>query len=290
MRLSGVLWILAFAALPLPSRADIVGICEFDTSKLSFRGSATDQAKCLLRPVKIRGAIGETLGELPANLSKLVGKPVQVSRDAIRSHLTTSGLTEADVGGSLDREISRAHGGSKHAPLARYFVIHDTSTPYYGEKPLPDDTDPSANKFSYYLPKKEAHLYTNRLPLAKDTILVMHSLDTPWRATTFEMTVGTPSKGLFIHIENVQARKRDPANKVKSNDNLAPKPGFTASQYEKLALFYVVASRRAGAWMIPAYHAVLDKGIGTHDDPQNFELNKFDQSIGQLLEKLTPQT
>ncbi len=46
------------------------------------------------------------------------------------------------------------------------------------------------------------------------------------------------------------------------NDNFAPEPGFTDAQYEKLALLYAVASRRSGSWMIPVYHAVLDKGIG----------------------------
>ncbi|MGH7126712.1 MAG: hypothetical protein ACREFI_20200, partial [Stellaceae bacterium] len=50
---------------------------------------------------------------------------------------------------------------------------------------------------------------------------------------------------------------------------------------------YIVASLRAGAWMIPAFHAVIDDGIyDKHDDPQNFEFEKFASAIDKLLIEL----
>ena len=65
------------------------------------------------------------------------------------------------------------------------------------------------------------------------------------------------------------------------NDFQAPVPGFTPAQYDALALVYVVASVRAGRWLIPAFHAVIDEGIrNKHDDPQNFELQAFADSLG----------
>jgi hypothetical protein len=39
--------------------------------------------------------------------------------------------------------------------------------------------------------------------------------------------------------------------------------------------------------MVPAFHAVIDEGIpDAHDDPQNFELAKFDAALRQLLMKI----
>ena len=48
---------------------------------------------------------------------------------------------------------------------------------------------------------------------------------------------------------------------------------------------------RAGFWMIPAFHAVLDEGIcDKHDDPQNFELEQFAQSLDALVGELRTKT
>jgi hypothetical protein len=116
---------------------------------------------------------------------------------------------------------------------------------------------------------------------------VGHEFDVPWRATKLELDgVGVSSRGLFLHIELVQPRRRDPDG-GRRNDAIAPLPGFSRAQYDKLALLYAAASRRAGNWLIPAFHAVLDKGFsGAHDDPQNFDINEFDASIGRLLAEL----
>ena len=54
-----------------------------------------------------------------------------------------------------------------------------------------------------------------------------------------------------------------------------------------LALVYAVTSLRAGFWLIPGFHAVVDEFIrDKHDDPQNFELAAFVNSLETLMERL----
>ena len=72
-----------------------------------------------------------------------------------------------------------------------------------------------------------------------------------------------------------------------ANDAIAPDPGFSDAQYERLALLYVAASVRRGEWLIPAFHAAIDSGFaGGHDDPQKFDLGKWAAAIADLLNKL----
>ena len=52
-------------------------------------------------------------------------------------------------------------------------------------------------------------------------------------------------------------------------------------------MLYVLASARAGTWMIPAFHANIDRGIpDAHDDPQNFNLAAFDREVGRWANQL----
>ena len=109
----------------------------------------------------------------------------------------------------------------------------------------------------------------------------------PWRATKLERAVnfGNDLKGLFLHVELIQPRSRAPGHG--RNGAVAPLPGFTGAQYDRLALLYTIASVRAGEWLIPAFHAVIDADIrGGHDDPQEFDLDSFAQSLGFLLGRL----
>lgn len=106
---------------------------------------------------------------------------------------------------------------------------------------------------------------------------------------TQTQVIGNPAKGLFLHVELLQPRRRDPALGPK-NDAIAPMPGFTLQQYDKLALLYAMVSARAGSWLIPAYHAALDEGIADgHDDPQNFDLAAFVGALTTLRASLTTQ-
>ena len=281
--------LLAMVAVVVPAQSQVVGggICKFDIAQLAFVGTAAEQASCLLRPPARWGHLKPQPITLPDALKQRVGQPITITKASLRSHLASLGLSEASVGGSLDEPLSRAKDNDPGAPMARYFVIHDTSAPYFGDAAFPADIDTNAaiNRLDGYAgPNSVAHAFVNRT----GKTLIGHPFATPWRATVLESKViETPSKGLFIHIENVQPRRRDPAGGP-SNDAIAPIPGFSDAQYATLALLYVTASVRAGQWMIPAFHAAIDEGLpDAHDDPQNFDLaGKFAPALQSLISKL----
>jgi hypothetical protein len=81
----------------------------------------------------------------------------------------------------------------------------------------------------------------------------------------------------------VQARKLKGAV-----DAIGPKPGFSAAQYDRLALLYFIASLRRGMWLIPLFHAVLDYRIDkdAHDDPQNFDMTSWGAALDTLTTHL----
>jgi hypothetical protein len=297
---------LAAASFMLaPQRADAAGICRFppqppvilknmgpcnfDPEQLRFAGEPDDQARCLLTPVMKFGKLGQPLERLPAVFAGHVGRTTDLpDRVALAAYLRAQDL-ERDFGAFLERPVARARDGEPDAPLARYFVIHDTSSPNFGARALPHDIDRdrAINNLSRYECANKierAHVFINRT----GRMLLGHELDTPWRATKFEMAVlfGTALKGLFLHVELVQPRQREPGRGA-NNDFRAPMPGFSPAQYERLALVYAIASVRAGAWLIPAFHAVIDEGIyDKHDDPQNFELERFAVSLQKVLADL----
>jgi hypothetical protein len=266
-----------------------MGRCTFDLDALAFAGTPAEQAKCLLNPVQPVGRLGPPLSELPAVLAAKIGGTVDLpSRDTLRKWLTERNLDDP-LGVSLTRAVSQARENERNQRPATYFVIHDTSTPNYGGMPWPRslDTDPKINNLERYSCSNDierAHVFINRA----GAIMLAHDFEMPWRATKFEMATnfGSALKGLFLHTELIQPRRRDPKF-GRGNDYLAPQPGFTPAQYDALALVYTVASVRAGFWMIPAFHAVLDEGIrNKHDDPQNFELDAFAGSLGRLIDEL----
>lgn len=272
-----------FAAGPVSGTP--LGLCKFDEATLSFAGDAADQARCLLRPVAKFGKIGAPLSALPTRLASLVGKNLNVDGARLKHALATRSISVEN----FDRSVSRARNGASSAPMARYIVIHDTSSPWLGDDPFPADIDTSArvNGLKGYLgPNSVAHVFVSR----SGTTVFGHDFSVPWRATKLETKViGVPAKGLFLHVENIQPRRREPAGGPK-NDAIAPLPGLTSVQYDRLAALYVYASRRAGRWLIPAFHTALDAGLNDgHDDPQNFELAKFDQAIGAILTEIAGQ-
>lgn len=264
------------------AEAATFGRCKFDTQSQSFAGSAKEQAACLLRKVKILGNVENDPIALPATLAEFVGEPTAVSKAKLRDVIAGLGLTERGVGGSLDAPLSRGSANNAGAPMARYFVIHDTSSPNFGSRPFPSDIDTSdrVNSFSGYrsASNAKAHIFLNR----RGEIYVGHDFRVPWRATKLENKIGTLAKGLFVHIENIQPRRAHPSQA----DGNAPEPGFTPAQYERLALLYVAASTRAGKGLIPGFHAAIDQGLSDgHDDPQNFSLDDFDKAVRLVLEK-----
>jgi hypothetical protein len=166
-------------------------------------------------------------------------------------------------------------------------VIHDTSGPKLGSFPANLDSDRRINNLARFHCSDSheiAHVIVNRL----GDLYVGHDLSVPWRATKFEraLNFGGALKGLFLHVEFIQPRRGSPGHR--RNDIVAPTPGFTASQYDRLALIYTLASVRAGQWLVPAFHAVIDNNIRDgHDDPQNFDLEAFAHSLEMLLDRLS---
>jgi hypothetical protein len=274
--------IVSFAVCALiiagPARAEP---CAFNQSRLSFEGTAIEQAQCLLRRVEKWGHLGPQLTQLPPALNGLLGTTPSIKKDKLAQKLKSAGLDAS----MLTRPVSRAKGGAASAPFARYFVIHDTSSPWLGDKAFPPgiDSDPSLFKLDTYIkPDAVAHAFVGRTGL----IRFGHDFSVPWRATKREKAIGLASKGLFLHIENIQPRRREPSGGPK-NDAIAPIPGLSPAQYDSLALLYVAASHRAKSWLIPAFHAALDEGISDgHDDPQNFDLAAFDEALARLLQSV----
>lgn len=271
----------------------IEGFCRFDHATQTFAGTPAEQARCLLNPVEPVGRLGPSLDALPQSLTRRVGNGADLpSRDTLASLLRDRGATQ-DLIDTLAQPVSHAHDNDPLARPATYMVFHDTSTPNYRTQPWPVsiDDDPKINNLKRYECSNDierAHVFINR----GGKIFLAHDFTVPWRATKFETATnfGPALKGLFLHVELIQPR-RALKGYGRNNDFLAPSPGFSRAQYDSLALVYTVASRRAGFWMIPAFHSVLDEGIrNKHDDPQNFELAQFAQSLDALVGELRTRT
>src|SRR5215470_4754838 len=257
--------------------------CAFDAAALSFAGEPVQQAMCLLRAMDGSRNLEPELKLLPAFLAGHIGRSHDLpTREVLSSYLSKQNL-EWDFAAYLWRPLSRARDNDPEAPQARYFVIHDTSGPNYGSRPFPVDIDtrqPVNNLRNFWCSDnwEKAHVIVNR----RGEMLLGHELSIPWRETKFERAIDFNGalKGLFIHVEMIQPRRRG----KKANDSQAPNPGFTMAQYDKLALLYTIASVRRGDWLIPAFHAPIDASISRgHDDPMNFSLDTFVHRLERLV-------
>lgn len=265
--------------------------CEFNPQTLQFAGKPIEQARCLLRPNKIGGVLGDALKSLPKQLEKLIGKEVKIKKEKLRKYLQANKFDENALGGNLDEPLSKAKLPNGEEIQALYFIIHDTSSPYLKDAPFPDnfntDANWSGNNLEIWLKQPVAHIFVNRLGESITTTPFSKTVEKGWGTKFARDFLKADGKGLQIHIELHQPRRRAADNPNPSNDLIAPFPGFTGGQYEKLALLYVCASVRRGTWLIPAYHSAIDAGIkDAHDDPQNFELEKFASELKQLAGKL----
>lgn len=245
-------------------------------SRCDLSATPTEQAKCLLRPVKKFAKLGLPLTDLPTPLDTLVGQPTETSftLDQLKQFLVAKGISEADVGGSLSVKLI----------AAKYFVIHDTSD-FQGDSTgafptnINEPTD-QINKLARRVNQKICHVYINRV--GQSATAVVFESPTPPSGTKFG-SCNRSQRTAFLHIENIQPRIRDRSVRF-SNDAIAPEPGFTDPQLERLAVVYLVASARAGKWLIPAYHSPIDLGFpDAHDDPQNFNLNQWALKLGETL-------
>jgi len=262
-----------------------MGPCKFDIDSLSFAGEPVEQAMCLMRGMDATRNLAPPLDQLPAPLASRIGESIGLpSREVLSSYLSTQDL-EWDFAAYLWQPLSRARNNDPDAPTARYFVIHDTSGPYYGHRAFPNDIDvnPKINTLANFVCSDEwgkAHVVINR----SGGMLLDHELSTPWRETKFEQAAefGGALKGLFLHTELIQPRRAGGGG-----DARTPDPAFSPAQYDRLALLYTIASVRADRWLIPAFHAALDADIyNGHDDPLNFNVESFAASLDRLVEKL----
>ena len=260
--------------------------------------SSIDQAKCLLRQPKIFGNVGPTLTSLPVPFDQLLTRPtIDISKEQLRRYLQAQGINEADIGGSLDKPVSRTNNNNPRAELARYFIIHDTSTPNLGNANFPNNINQSSwefNNFNKYGSgeKSPAHIIINRVGES----VTRKDFNIPWRSTKRESDQFcgvNKCKGLFLAVELVQPRKCQPnAGQIQcspptKNDAKSPEPGFTKAQLDRLAVVYIAASVRRGKWLIPAFHVVLDQIVqGGHDDPQNFNLDQWSKQLNDILTEI----
>jgi hypothetical protein len=266
-----------------------LGPCEFNPQSFSFAGAPDQQAMCLMRSATSRRNLGPRLASLPTALATRVGQPSGLpEREALAALLVELGLVW-DFAPFLWEPISRARDNDADAPQARYLVIHDTSGPNFGRRPFPVNIDEhrsinNLGRFHCGDGWAIAHVVINR----SGGMLLGHELSRPWRAMRFERATrfGADLRGLFLHVELVQPRRSQPG-RGRGNDALAPTPGFSEIQYDRLALVYTIASVRSGRWLIPAFHVAIDAGIrGGHDDPQNFDVEAFASSIERLATRL----
>lgn len=268
-------------SLAAPALAEEIGECRFDRDLLTFAGTPLEQTTCLLRKIELKGV--RKAQPLPPVITALMrdgGAPSAAQKAAAIAAFPEPYRTYAIE--YADAAVSQTEEG---LPLL-YFVIHDTSTPFYAGEPFPKrlNQDPKVNDFAPYMDgtfakAPVAHIFLNRT----GQIWAGHEFQEGWRATKLESrVVGPRARGRFVHIETVQPRRFLPGATSRGQTQ-GPKPGFTREQYRMLAALYVYVSARAGRWLIPAQHNTVDSTIlDAHDDPQNFELKAF----GQELEKL----
>ncbi|MBE3024701.1 hypothetical protein GQ37_006160 [Janthinobacterium sp. BJB1] len=282
MTLRPALLALLFCAIAGAAHAQKQAACPYAAWKSGFKGDARAQATCLLRPVKLYARLDDS-APLPEFLDAHIGRRTGIPPARLRAWLAGQDIAESELGGPVDAPLSRAMGRLA-APMARYFVIHDTSYPNFLLESIPGHINDASWDFNDFTLRNPAlgggpkgHVYVNRL----GDSLAVRDFGTAGYASKLEKE--KPSlTGLFLHVELVQPRHSVPGG-GKGNDGLAPDPGFTPAQYERLALLYMAASVRKGTWLIPAFHAVLDTGYANgHDDPQNFSLADWSQALDRL--------
>ena len=267
---------------------------QFDATKMEYKGSKTEQLKMLMRKPLTGGNIEKSIPTIDANFIVLINSQLSIDKDHLKNYLITNKIDNTSVGGSIDDPVSNIDLNGKKV-YAKYFVIHDVSSPEY-ENNFPgninDDTWKKNNPQNH-----QSDINCHLLITRTGKVRQYHNFSEGWRATKFESKIlGTPSRGLFLHFELVQPRVYPPGKKGSAQK--APTPGFTDAQYKQLALSYVCASVRKGEWLIPAFHICIDEKIkyfdkkedkwieDNHDDPQNFENNKFTDEVLMLISKL----
>jgi hypothetical protein len=263
---------------PLRAEARVYGTCRFDSATLTFAGTVIETAACLLRRIREHGS-GADPQPVPEWLLSHMTRPVDITPAQVERFLSSHSISPGDL---TDRLVAG------DTPRRRYFVIHDTSTIDLGEaSDFPADiNEPTyrGNSLSGWVDTaRRVNLITSRD--GRSRLLRDWSASRPGPATKIEEPTKVPAaRERFVHVENIQPR----INPDHSFSWKAPAPGFTPAQEQRLAIAYVVASLRAGRWLIPAYHFNIDEGVsGGHDDPQHADLASWVGRIEAIVAEMT---
>jgi hypothetical protein len=234
-------------------------------------GSPLAEAKSLLRPSLPHGHYGSPLAQLPLPLEQIIGQEVKIAQGLITKYLRRANIREVDLGGLLTTKLL----------AARYLVIHDTSSALQATvRSFPrgiNDSSWEKNRETSLRQRNNAHVFISRV----GTSHTARDFSVPYSATKYTMHQTNALKLKFCHVELIQPRLVD-----HGSDWKAPEPGFPAAQLERLALVYIAASVRHGAWLIPVYHHNVDMGFPAHDDPQNFDLAEWADTLASVLAKI----
>ena len=261
---------------PAASGSRGIGGCRFDRSALAFPGTDAEQASCLLRKVKAKGT-GATVQPMPAWLVDNVGKPVPLSRAQLDRYLGRHGISASEL-----------PGRAAAAGQLRYFVIHDTSAPEIAQaEGFPANMDAPG------YPGNNLANWDGALGQRVNLITGRDGRSRAWQdwgatrslpATKLEMNSIVPAaRPVFVHVESVQPRLKPRGSWAW----IAPEPGFSPQQEQRLALAYISASIAAGRWLIPAYHFNIDEGLpDAHDDPQNADLRSWAAQVAAIAEEM----
>lgn len=265
------------------------GVCPISSAPLDASEWPV-QAKCLLRKVKMNRELEPALINLPAPLDSLIGTTNVIAKAALKQYLIDRGIDQGRLGGPINNNIAKA----------RYFIIHDTSSPNFVREEFPaidviNGPQWNHGRLSALISGQRTHVWINRVgqsatsrDYAQKTLKTGVKLESKFPAL----------RGLLLHNELIQPRRCNPnlttccrpdANgNLQCNDAIAPQPGFSVEQLDRLALLYVAASTRRGRWLIPAFHGVIDDEFGNraHDDPQNFDLGLWAARLQLLLADL----
>lgn len=254
--------------------------CPFDSS------DENSLARCLIRPVLRGGNSGPIPADLPQTLQELIGQPMDITLVRLRQYLADNGISNPSIGGEVKQDVTKV----------RFFVIHDTSSPEISAANFPSNINEatwSGNKLSNWVQSNTpTHVFVNRLGESamkanfKDVVgATRYEAGRDFSNQAARLQARNRRRGLFVHIELIQPRRR--SNPNSPYYDIPPSPGFTQKQLDRLALLYVVASVRANRWLLPAFHLSVDNTIpGAHDDPQNFEMQIWLDSLDTLLRKL----
>ncbi len=274
--LTALVFVLTAPAMSVQATSKTYGGCSFDSGTLAFEGNVEQQTSCLLRKVKPKGS-GAVPQPIPDWLKMHVGQSVNLTAGKTKKYLQANSIAESELGGAV------ALGD---AVQLKYFIIHDTSFPEVVGS-FPDNIN-------------EAGYPGNKLGIwgsVRNKVNMIVSRDgqsrtfNNWEAERSEAGVKIETNSrvpkarkVFVHVENVQPRIKPPATFAW----IAPQPGFSAAQEHRLALAYVVASVRAGHWLIPAYHFNVDQGIPDgHDDPQNTNLSSWVAEVTIIADQIS---